>query len=248
LIYLFTIACADPVSAGMWSKLFTTERSQCVDGLTSVLEPLSTHDARFEWLDDLAGDISFELAQRQAVLLGFPDYFERLWELSRTGPPHAGNADDGVDRLLPGLWLLWPDLRFVISVRDGIGAVDARTARLQSDDGFRDVCVEWVEKVTRITAGRDWLRKHDADIREVKLEEVLAGGEDLGRVWEPLLGEWEQDEPSARARAAELAPQLPAAASVWERWGPERRAVFNEVCGHAQGQLGYAIPDAIPDA
>jgi hypothetical protein len=239
VIYLFTVACPDRGSASWWARLMTIEaRSFCFDGLTTLLEPEPTLESRFHWLESLGAGLDPELADRLVVLRGFPGYFERLWERNRVdGAYHVGNADAAVDRLLPGLRLLWPHMRFLLAYRDGIAAVGEAGVT-----DFERACRDWAETTRRLRAQQARLAKHGAELREVRLERIASGGSDLRDVWTWLLGEWEHHEAHAEEHARELAAAGRSADEIWERWTPDQRAVFTELCKEPQHDLGYGLP------
>jgi hypothetical protein len=240
VIYLFTVACSERSSTSWWARLFDSDRSYCFDRLCSLLEPEPTQAAHFEWLESLARDADFDVAQRHAVLRGFPEYFERLWERGRVGPFHIGNSDHAVQRLLPGLWLLWPDMRFLSSYRNGIGAVEAETAAAGEDDGtFEHACSEWAESVTRLRSHQAWLEERGADVRETRLERIVERPPELRDIWTALPGEWKRYEGAKRPLVLDLAAALEPASAAWERWPASRRQTFEELCGGAQRLLGY---------
>ena len=240
MIYLFAIACGDPSTNAWWARLLESDRSFCFEGLTSLLEPESTHEARFRWLDELSAGLDFESAQRLAVMRGFPGYFERLWERSRhDGAFHIGNADRSAGRLLPGFWLLWPDTRFVFCYRNGIGSVETAST---SDAEFEPACRAWVADVGLLLAHQRWLAARGAHLRRTTLEDLVGHRGELGKLWVWLVGEWEREAPRKRPLVAELGSALEPAASIWKRWPEERRRIFQTICGDVQRELGYPIP------
>jgi hypothetical protein len=236
VIYLFTVACSERWITTWWARLFDTDRSYCFDRLTELVEPEATLAARFDWLDSLSACEGFEAAQRHAVLRGFPDYFERHWAQGRLGPFHIGNADHAVQRLLPGLWLLWPDMRFLFVYRNGVAAVDREA---HGDGRFERACREWAEDVARLRAHQTWLVERGAAVRETRLERLVARDRELGDLWTALPGNWERYSAEKQPLVAELATELEPADEVWSRWSQERRHLFEVICGPAQQLLGY---------
>jgi hypothetical protein len=240
VIYLFTVACPERSTEAWWVRLLETERSYCFHGLTNLLEPEATHASRFAWLDGLAEGADFETAQRLGVLRGFPAYFERLWERSRLdGAYHIGNADHSVQRLLPGLWLLWPDMRFVFPYRDGIGSVDSAAT---SDAAFEPACHAWATSVVRLRGHQAWLAERGAEIRETRLETIVRRRSELRGVWTWLVGDWERDAERNRLLVRELESTLESPEGIWARWSEEQRRLFLAICGESQNELGYSIP------
>jgi hypothetical protein len=246
MIHLFTVACPEPSSDAWWARLLETDRSYCFVGLTALLEPEATHPARFAWLDGLAEGLELEDAQRLTLLRGFPDYFERLWERSRVdGAYHIGNADHSTHRFLPGLFLLWPDMAFLFSYRDGIGAVEAAAA---SGADFEAACVEWAESVRRLRAAQQWLARRGARVGEARLERIVSRPAELRETWTWLLGEWDRTAERAEAHVRELEATLEPVESISSRWPDERRRLFHELCGDAQAELGYRVAPTSPRA
>lgn len=240
MIYLFTVSCPERSSDEWWARLFETERSYCFQGLTGLLEPEATHAARFAWLDGLSEGADFETAQRLGVLRGFPGYFERLWERSRLdGVWHIGNADHSVQRLLPGLWLLWPDMRFLFCYRDGIASVDAAAT---AGTGFEAACRAWARDAGLLRERQGWLERHGAGLRTTSLEAVVGRRRELRGVWTWLVGDWEQNKDRALPLVDELAATLEPTRSIWARWAETDRQLFAETCGETQIALGYRIP------
>ncbi len=247
MIHLFTIACPEPSSDTWWATLLRTERSYCFDQLTSLLEPAPTHAARFEWLDSLCEAGEPELAERFGVLRGFPGYFERLWEQSRVdGAFHIGNADQSAQRLLPGLWLLWPDMKFLFCYRDGIGVIDATLGpTVEPGKVFERACTEWAERVSRLRAHQAWLSERRANVRETRLEWIVEPGNELRHVWTMARSAMRQRDACQRSsRSRRRSPELELEPDdrIWERWHPDLRSTFAERCGELQLQLGYGLP------
>jgi hypothetical protein len=240
LIHLFTIACTDASTPGWWSRALDSERSYCFDRLTNLIEPDSNHDARFAWLDTLAAGEDDDTAARFDILRGWPEYFARLWEQSRVGPYHVGNADDEIGRLLHGLWLLWPDMKFLFASTDGIVSVEA--ARPSSDEQFEQACRQWAALVTQHRAAQRWLRDRGADIHHVALDRATRDTNELREPWQWLTGDWAESSDSATAALADLAAARGTADEIWGRWPSSRRTLFAALCGEAQRVAGYTNP------
>lgn len=240
MIYLFTVACNEATSARWWSALLTSDRSHCFDRLTAQLEPERSHAARFAWLGGLAAGADEDTAARHAVLRGFPAYLERHWEESRFGPHHVGNADDAVQPLLLGLWLLWPEMRFVFAQRDGVSAVAAELEA--SGAPFETVCRDWAARAELTLDRRRLLEQRGASVLVADLDRVVAEPRALEAVWTAIPGDWERYAAAKRDEAAAVAAQLRPPAATWEAWDAGSRALFAEVCGPAQQALGYRLP------
>jgi hypothetical protein len=249
----------------MWySRLFTSGNSYCYHELTSLYQPYPTNLARYEWLETEVRDHGFELAQRRMLLQGFPEYFARLWERVQLGNRVVGNSDWFVSRMAPALWLLWPDMRFLFSFRNGISVVNSWFAwkehvpasvrsslreRFGTGDYFDQCCHIWTDEVEVITGHENWLEARGASCLETRLETVTSDRMELRRVWEWVIGDWER-----HAAAAEAWMSEPVNARInvdgviswqrtWETWPNAHRQAFAAICGEAQHALGYKLPE-----
>ena len=242
MIYLFTVACTDRESAGIWSKLLASDRSYCFDRLTCLLEPEEAHAARYAWLERLTAGADDDTARRHRVLRGFPAYFERLWQEGRFGPHHVGNADDLVLPLLEGLWLLWPDMRFLFADRNGVTAVASEMRSTGAP--FDAACRAWRDRAEESLRLRRHLGARGATVLEARNEDVLEGGRALRQVWTALPGEWDRYAAVKETDAKALAARLGSPDSEWATWPEADRRAFADICGPVQHELGYRLPGA----
>jgi hypothetical protein len=250
----------------MWySRLFTTERSYCFHELTRILRRHPSNEAMIEHLRRQTQDHDDAEAGRRLLLEGFPEYFARHWEQAERGLAAVGNSDGTMTPMLAALWLLWPRMRFLFSFRNGVGQVNSMwlleptfepairaiwRARYGEGDHFERCCRYWRTQVAALEAQRDRLVAQGADVRETRLERMVGDPDELERVWEWLVGGW--DEVAERnlalrgtrvnARAGAERPVTPD--EVWASWTAERRSLFLEICGETQSRLGYPTPTA----
>jgi hypothetical protein len=260
---LYTIASPGGSGTKWYSRLFTTGRSYCFHELTTILRRSPVNVVELERLAEQSRSHDFEQAGRRFVLEGFPQYFDRLFELGGRGYDAIGNSDGNATPMLAGLWLLWPRMRFLFSFRDGIGQVNSFSvwenemkpsmlAVMQTRHGameyFELLCHDWNWNVERLELSRDWLRERDAAVTETRFEAMLSDPGELQRVWSELIGDWE----AARHRATRFAETIvggragrehpQTAGEIWETWTPAQRGVFERVCGETQRRLGYLLP------
>jgi hypothetical protein len=263
VIYLFTVASPARSATKWYSELFTTDRSFCYHQLTGLLEPWPTAVALQEWLEAQVEDHDFEQAQRRMLLQGFPHYFARLWERALFGQYVVGNSDGMADTFAPGLWLIWPDMRFLFSFRNGINTVNsslvwqshvpswmrsAQERRFGTSSYFEQCCYTWRDSVERLRKHQAWLTERGAQLVETRLEAVTSDEDELHRVWDFLIGYWDEYAErnrqlmksivNARVNTEGIVPPE----EIWERWEPEHRSAFIQICGSAQEALGYALP------
>jgi Sulfotransferase family len=263
VIYLFTVV-APPRSGTKWfAELFTTERSYCYHELTTLLQPYPANRALIEAVSAQIVGHDFEQAQRRLLLQAFPQYFARLWERAAFGQHVVGNSDASIVRLLPALWLLWPDMRFLFSFRNGINQVNSMLVweqrlpssdrrvlehRHASRDYFEILCRQWTKNVEGLRRHREWLESRGARCVETRLEAVTSDEFELHRVWDAIVGHW--DDFAARNRRL-MATTVNARVNVervvpaeesWAAWTPEQRRLFGDICGDTQRELGYELP------
>ena len=117
---LYTVA--SPARSGtMWfSKVLTAGPSFCFHELTTHLLLYPSNLGMDEWFHEHVTDPTSDLSQRRWFLQCYPQYFARLWERAIYGQTLVGNSDHLFLGFLPGLWGLWPAMRFVFSARNGI--------------------------------------------------------------------------------------------------------------------------------
>jgi len=269
MVYLFTVA-APARSGTMWfSRLFTTDHSFCYHELTTLLRPFPSNVALHDWLQPWVADHDFEQSQRRWVLTCYPTYFERLWEKVNSGQFIVGNSDHFHLEFLPGLWLLWPDMKFVFAVRNGINCVQSHAIHLSSTPTeivarqqkryntglfFEQCCHLWVDEVRQLERSRSWLQAR-ANCLETRLEGVTSNIEQVKRVWDWIgIGEWAKYEQrnldlmrtplNARTNKGIVVGWE----SIWENWTREQRETFRAICGETQVRLGYELPRPSPAA
>jgi hypothetical protein len=263
MIYFFTVAA--PARAGtMWfSRLLTTEHSFCYHELTTLLHPYPSNVALVEWYLGQVADHEFEQAQRRWLLQCYPEYFARLWERALSGQHIVGNSDNGVLEFLPALWLVWPDMNFIFSTRNGINCVQSyfvsrsrfpaeELARLRSRfkgrKFFHQCCYFWMEHVGVLQKVRGWLEGR-AQCFDTTLENMTSDLGEIRRLWDWLgIGEWEEYEERNRllmstpVNARTNARRIVDWEEIWEGWKDEQRETFRTICGETQTRLGYSLP------
>jgi hypothetical protein len=265
MIYFFTVASPARSGTKWFSSVFTTRNSFCYHELTTHLLPYPANIAMDEWLVEQVKDYEFELAQRRWILQCYPEYFARLWERNIYGQYIVGNSDHFSLRFLPGLWLLWPTMKFIFSVRNGINVVQSTflhekhtplsiiagwKKRWGTEDFFTICCYEWVSEVFEWRKAKDWLGER-AQCIETKLELITKNLDELHRLWDWVgFGEWEQYEERNRnlmatpinARVNQKKNMGPD--EIWSQWNGTQREVFLRVCGETMKLIGYTLPEA----
>src|SRR5262249_31488563 len=152
--------------------------------------------------------------------------------------------DHVTQRFLPGLWLLWPDMKFLFSFRNGINAVHSRAAgeevvpfpvraawqaRYGTADFFEQCCREWAESVEQLKAHQGWLAERGGQVNETRLEQATTDSHELHRIWNWLVGYWEEyEERNRELMAKPVGARVNAAGVVsperiWRAWTPEQR-------------------------
>jgi hypothetical protein len=262
MIYLFTVAAPARSGTQWFARLFTTELSFCYHELTTVHRGLAgicvLEDTAEPWL----ADHDFEQAQRRYVLQWLPDYFPRHWERANFGQHIVGNSDHFVVGLLPALWMLWPDMRFILSSRNGINAVHSRAVTAaqrpwflrsreehawKTDDAFAQACHRWTREVEDMERSRAHLEGR-AQILRTTLEKVTTDINELQRVWQWLgIDRWtEHEERNRHLMSTPVNRHVPGPPAGWEQiwhtWTPSQRDTFREICGASQRGLGYEVP------
>ncbi len=265
MITLFTVV-APPRSGTKWfSRLLTTDRSFCYHELTAMLQPYEAHPALNAWIKEQVADHSPELAQRRWVLQRYPEYFARHWERATFGQHIVGNSDAATIDLVPGLWSLWPDMKFIFSIRNGIRVVQSRTldtsdftpgvlaknsARWGTDDIFQILCHRWVKAAEAIIAAKDWVaQRAPAAVFQTRLEKITTDLEEIEKLWNWIgIGDWERY--AERNASLQLTPVNARTSSerfvqpeeIWERWTPDQRQHFRAICGEMTSRAGYELP------
>jgi len=259
---LFTIASPGRSGTMWYSQLFTTAGSHCFHELTTLIRRYPTNIVLGDRMERETADLERDPAQRRFPLEVFPEYFGRLWEAGQ-GREAAGNSDQFVTPFLSGLWLLWPQMRFLFSFRNGINQVasmagweaSAEQALLASwrvrygtADYFERCCCDWSATVGSLEAHRNWLRGQGAEVLETRFERVIGDPDELARVWNGLLGRSDDATERNRALAGTVvnarseADRVLSPDEVWESWTPDRRRTFTDLCGGPQRRLGYTLP------
>lgn len=261
---LFAVV-SPPRSGTKWyANLFTDGEVYCYHELTTLLGRWPARAALDRTLRRETASDGYEQQQRRVFLDAYPRYFSRLLEHADLGARHVGNSDNTLVRSAPGLWLLWPETRFLFSTRNGIGQVNSasvnephlpplvragRPASFERLTPFEAACRTWVEEIERWAAARAWLEERGARCLTTTLEGVTRELAELERVWSWVAGDWERH--AARAASLMARPlnewvNLDGAVysprEIWESWSDERRSIFAETCGGAQASLGYDVP------
>jgi hypothetical protein len=249
----------------MWySRVFTLEHCYCFHELTTLLQPFPSNITLTDWLKPHIEDHEYTQAQRRWLLQLYPDYFKRLWERATFGQYIVGNSDSFVIENLPALWLLWPDMKFVISIRNGINCVQSHFVHRQhfgitlaqrmsekwdTDDFFTVSCYLWKKHTTELENSRRWLVTMGAQCLLVHFEEITASLNGLRQIWDWIgIGRW--DEYADRNQQLLTTPvnartnnqRVVSADEVWFSWTHQQRDIFTEVCGDAMQQFGYMLP------
>ena len=264
MIEFFAVVAPARAGTTWFSELLTTDRSFCYHELTALLQPYPSNLALHDWFKQQVVDHGFELAQRRWLLQCYPTYFTRLWERANYGQYIVGNSDGTMMRVAAGLWLLWPAMKFIFSIRNGINVVASRYAgasaippgvlaqakeRWATNDLFQILCHRWSKSVEASITTRRWLADRQAHCFETTLEKVTTDLEELRRLWDWLgIGAW--DEYAERNAGLQATPANPRTNTrgvvqpeqIWERWTPEQRDLFRSTCGEAMTQFGYEIP------
>ena len=264
MVTLFTVTAPARSGTKWFSDLFTTDRSFCYHELTTHLHPYPSNVALDGWLREEIGNSDSEDGQRRLVLQGYPDYFKRLWERTNYGEHIVGNSDSGTVKLVRGLSLLWPDMKFVFVIRNGINWVQSHfsnqanvppsvmaelKARWNSEDYFEICCQRWTGGVSVLSKSKAWLAERGGEFAETGLEAVTTSLDELHRVWDWLrIGEWERYAErnaglmhtpiNARTNVQRVVP----AEEIWASWTDEQRRKFESVCGSTMLEHAYGIP------
>lgn len=259
----FTIV--SPARSGtMWfSRLLTTEYSYCYHELTSFMLRFPRNIVLFDRFTLSVADHPFEQAQRRWLLQHFPTYFQRLWERASHGKHIVGNSDAFAPRIVPGLSLLWPDMKFVFSVRNGVNCVQSHFGyhsrlprvermRLRSKFGARDpfdqCCYLWVEQVGLVESARRWLDGRTS-ILETTLEKLTRDPKEVRRLWDWLgISDWEKYKDRNHRLMAMVVNartnvrRVVAWEEIWRGWTGGQRDAFRRICGEMQARLQYPLP------
>lgn len=264
MISLFAVV-APPRSGTQWyARLFTHDGVYCFHELTTLLQPFPARIVLERGVDGQMGDHDAEQKHRRRLLEAHPRYFSRLCELAELGRTHVGNSDSALMKSAPGQWLLWPETRFLFSVRNGINVVNSRfavehsaselvrslrPARLQRLPPFEMLCRRWTLEMEACRAQRHWLEERGAACLSTTLEGMTGDLGELERVWCWLVGDWERHVHHAESlmvrpvnARVNLGGVVHSAEAVWETWSDDQRTTFAEICGETQARLGYPIP------
>jgi hypothetical protein len=264
MISLFAVV-APPRSGTKWyARLFNDGDVHCYHELTTLLQtwpPRAAHAAAFR---KETSSHELELRERRFFLDAYPQYFRRLLEHGDRGIRAAGNSDNSLVDHGPGLWLIWPETRFLFSVRNGINQVNSafvneqrlpdivhagRPESLRRRTSFEAACARWASSIERLLERRAWLEEHGAACLSTTLERVTGDVAELERVWRWLVGDWERHEARALSLMRRPANEwvnvngaIHTPEDVWEHWSPDQRETFVELCAAAQANAGYALP------
>ena len=263
MIYLFTVAASPRLGTKLYSRLLTTQQSYCYHQLTALLHPYpSNWTLKDVGFPPQADDHNFEQAQRCGVLECYPDYYARLWERAQFGEHIIGNSDPGALDILPGLWMLWPEMKIIFSKRNGVSRVQSSFVHrahfpkmefaryettFQTSDFFAQCCHLWVEGVKLMNQSKQWLRG-EALCLEASLGALTSDIGEIKRIWDWLgIGQWDGYEERNRQVMATLANAgtngraVAGWEKIWDGWTPEQRAAVRDICGETQRSHGYLL-------
>ena len=263
MIFLFTVV-APARSGTMWySRLLTTAHSFCFHELTTLLQPYPSNLILHDWFQEQVTNREFKEVQRRRLLQCYPTYFARHWERANFGQHIVGNSDHFILEFLPALWLLWPDMRFIFSVRNGINVVQSRfvhyphipksilvrqQGKWQTDDFFAQCCHAWVEEIALMEKSKRWLRGQ-APCIETTLEKMTADLEEVKKIWNWIgIGKWDeyadrnQRMLTTPVNARTNAQSIVGWEQIWAGWTRQQRDTFRAICGEVQRRLGYHLP------
>ncbi len=262
MIRLFRIV-APPRSGTMWfSRVLTTEKSYCYHELSTHIHPFPSNVAFGQWIGESSKDWPFEDFQRRAILQTYPKYFARHFERLEYGQSIVGNSES-TPGIVVGLWMLWPSMRFLFSVRNGINTVRSRLAvgsnlpavvstrleeKFKTRDIFRIACNQWRSDIEGMEESCKRL-EHKTDVLKVKFEDVTSNLGELWKVWEwigiPGWADYEnrnQTMMQTPVNARTNKNKLVKPEEIWNEWTTDQRNVFTEICGEAMKRMGYRIP------
>ena len=266
MIYLFTVAAPEGSGTKWLAEALTTEHSYCYHEVSAHWYPSPVLESLTDWLRVQASGQGFEPAQRRSILQAFPEYFARLWERARYGQFIVGNCDHYMLGWLPGLALLWPEMKFIFAIRNGINCVQSHLVhqpsipssvvaawerRWQEEDYFTLCCHRWSEDMQMLLRSREWLSERKGQLLEVRLENVATDLSELRNVWDWIgIGKWEEyamrnakllqataDEGTSGPRSI-VEPE-----AIWMAWSTSQREVFRRVCAMSMAQARYQLPD-----
>lgn len=261
----FFAVVSPPRSGTKWySKLFSHEDVHCFHELTTLIQPWPVKAVYRDAFFRETGEDEFEQRQRRFFLEAYPRYFSRLAEQVELGRRWVGNSDNSLATFAAGLWLVWPETRFLFSVRNGINQVNsallnevqlegivraARPASLPDVAAFETCCRRWASLVERLEVRRCWLESRGAQCLSTTLERVTSDAGELERVWNFVAGNWERHADRAVSLMQRPVNQwvnvkgaVYGADEIWATWSKEQRTQFTEICGRAQQSYGYEIP------
>lgn len=264
VIHLFTVAAPSRAGTTWFSRLFTTQHSFCYHELTTLLRPYPSNHAVLEWFQDQTATSGFEPAQRRWILHCYPTYFARLFEPANSGQYIVGNSDGGVLEFLPALWLLWPDMKFIFSVRNGINCVQSRQLNSadhprfvvgkrertwRTKDAFTQACHVWAQDIRLLEGSKQWLRTRQAQYIETTLEGVTGSLDEVRKLWDWVgIGRWKeyaernQKMLSTPINARTNTQSIVGWQEIWNRWTAGQRETYWSICGETHRRLGYADP------
>jgi hypothetical protein len=263
LIQLFRVVAPSRSGTKWFSQVLTTENSFCFHELSTHIHPFPSNVAFENWILENTEALDFEERQRRAILQIYPRYFSLLFERLRYGQEIIGNSE-GSTRMVTGLQILWPSMRFLFSVRNGINAVQSLVSvdtelpatlisyleeRYETRNIFRLMCHQWRASIEGIEESIRVL-DNKADFLMVKFENITSNLEDLQKAWQwigiPKWADYEernklmmQTPINARTnRNKKVSPK-----EIWGVWTSEQRDMFLEICGEAMKRMDYRIPN-----
>ncbi len=125
MISLFAVV-SPPRSGTKWyAKLFSDRDVFCFHELTTLLHAWPARAILRHAFDKDASTHSDDQLWRRFFLDASPSYFNRLFEQGERGMRVVGNSDNTLVDKAAGMWLLWPETRFVFSTRNGINQVNS---------------------------------------------------------------------------------------------------------------------------
>lgn len=263
MIYLFTVAAPARSGTQWFSRLFTMEHAFCYHELTTLLQPYPSNEALHQWLRAQTADHDFEQMQRRWLLQCYPTYFARFWERANFGQHIVGNSDHFILEYLPALWLLWPEMKFIFSVRNGINCVQSHYTHyrhfpdpvltpMEAEDGTADFFVQschlWADEVAAQERSKQWLTGR-AQCIDTTLERVTTDLDELKTIWDWVgFGKWDQhlerNQQMVRTPVNARTNQQSVVSwqKIWNDWTPQQQQTYWSICGETHRKLGYDVP------
>ena len=261
----FFAVVSPPRSGTRWyASLLSHGDVHCFHELTTLLQHWPVKAVYEDAFRRETSSHEFEQRQRRFFLDAYPRYFSRLWERVELGQRWIGNSDNSLVPYAAGLWLLWPQTRFLFSVRNGVNQVNSalinqvelpaivratRPGGRGHESAFETCCHRWVSTVDTLSRQRAWLEQRGAQCLSTTLERVTGDAAELARVWGFVAGNWEHHAERAVAlmrrpvnQWVNLQGAVYGADEIWATWSDEQRVRFTEICGTTQRACGYEVP------